>query len=290
MEKLNSMLLLTNGPAQRNSTARCRNRPQQPARGTAGPARGVDPRALAQRNRGGRGRGHDVRRPRRRGSAVVAGGQRPTPAKSRPASVRTVFVSSWRTQESGSWGERERERARAPEGGARARRPGSVVRGKDLIESYRRRGRSTEARLEERRRWRSVKREQSLGGGSPASERGGENGGSGGERGRARLAFGSQRERGGERVRDGGEAEVRAGCRGAGRAGATGVHAEDTAGMRPPRGIARLRAVGCHAHEGEEGARLGRWSRPGRAGRECGRARGKLGCFGCWAESEAAVR
>jgi hypothetical protein len=106
--------------------------------------------------------------------------------------------------------------------------------------------------------------------GSPASERGGGGGGNQWRAGEsAAPVLLSQREREGEQVRDGGEAEAQTGCREAERVGATDVHAEDGAGMRPPRGVARMRAVGsvACAREGEEcGARLGRWSRPSRGG------------------------
>jgi hypothetical protein len=249
---------LTNGPAQRNPPARGRNRPQQPVRGKlawlGGLAHGRRPKGK-QRGKGGAW-------PRRRGSA--AANVQPRPRAGQRACARGSRGDGEHRRS--AHGDRESEGA----GGWSA---SSAAQpwwrgGKSSIEPYRRRGRSTKACLEKRRRWRSVTRKQSLGGGSPASERGGGNGGSGDERGeRTTCVRLSQRERGGERVRDGGETEARTSCRGARRAGATGVHVEDGAGMRLPRSVARLCAIGRRSREGGGGARLGRGSRPSRAGR-----------------------
>jgi hypothetical protein len=77
---------------------------------------------------------------------------------------------------------------------------------------------------------------------------------SGGGCGRARLPFGFSKGSERERMGSGVEAEARAWCCGATRVGATSVHAVDDAGMRPPRGVVRLRAVGrgvTRARDGE---------------------------------------
>jgi hypothetical protein len=103
-----------------------------------------------------------------------------------------------------------------------------------------------------------------------------------GGRERVMLPFGfskgSERER--EQMRSGVEAEARAWCCGAERAGATGVHAVDGTGMQPPRGVACLRAVRrgvARAREGEA-CSVGCWSWPGQ-GVSAG------ACGGSWAAS-----
>jgi hypothetical protein len=71
------------------------------------------------------------------------------------------------------------------------------------------------------------------------------------------------------------EAEARAWCCGAERTGATGVHAVDGAGMRPPRGVAHLRAIGRGVARAREGRRAAWAAGAGRAEarRERGHAR-----------------
>jgi hypothetical protein len=106
-----------------------------------------------------------------------------------------------------------------------------------------------------------VECKKSGGGGSPASERGGGDSVKEWWAGWARLPFGFvQSEREGEQVRDGGEAEARAGCYGVERVGATGIQAVDggqhEAATRH-RSPTRDRGV---AHVREGGVRLGRWA------------------------------
>jgi hypothetical protein len=109
-----------------------------------------------------------------------------------------------------------------------------------------------------------VRSEQSLRGGSPASERGSGTGDSGGERGRARESVQlSHSGRVSERVMSGEKVVARVCCRGAGRAGAIDVHAEDGAGAWRPWGARRLSRSGTTRAGGRGGARLGRGSRPG---------------------------
>jgi hypothetical protein len=98
-----------------------------------------------------------------------------------------------------------------------------------------------------------VRREQSLGGSSPASERVGGTGGSGGERGRGRkgvrLSHGGRES---ERVRSEEKAGARAFCCGAGRAGAMDVHAEGGAGAWQPWGARGLPRQARRTREGKE--------------------------------------
>jgi hypothetical protein len=121
--------------------------------------------AAAQRSqRGGSGARARRRCPRRRCGAMPAGGQRPTPAERGPASGRTRLAERWPPPERSARGSREGENAGGAErvlGGRKWWRGGMRK-----MAPYRRRRWSVEVHSEERRRWQSMMREQSLGEGS----------------------------------------------------------------------------------------------------------------------------
>jgi hypothetical protein len=281
---------LTNGPAQQQPPAHCRFRPSQPAR-EGEPARlGFGPRAWPTSKRGGgAGRGHDA------GARDVAAVRCPPAANGqlRPSGDQRAGTQGSREDSEHRRAARgDRERARAPEWQSASSAARKWWRGEELsIEPYQRRGRSTEARPEERGRWRSVMHGQSSGGNGarrpvvPASERGGGHDGSGGERvesgapARVLRLEKEESEKG-----EGMGAWARARRLEVERAGVTGVHAAVDAGVRSPRGrrglsassrwrarCARRASAAGPGREAAAGARAGRSRAASAAGPEVGR-------------------